>query len=435
MNVTDVASNIGRSANGPGIKASDELRVGQVLKIQVLERHSEHQYTVQLRDQRLMAESQVPLELGTEARVVIEATGERIRVRLASNHSPADSPEATPASRSLQALEARYRTSLSPAAHEALWRSSEGLPNPTLWHRAGLYLHKLGLASDESALAAIYEAQGGANARTAPSEPEREEDLGPLDPAADIDPIAYDNIPLQVSLRGRVDFGTSVLTSDSASDVAVAESKARGVDLDAGRAADPIALTMPSDLEPLCEALEEAFDEQFDPSASEEGDGASLSSQGDPAGDSGGDSPSQRELAHKLLNVPDGGAVQYRYATLPLLVRGTLVELDLALFQQRHVPAHGTNSRRLELTLQTEQLGPIRLAAQATDSRLALAMSGATPQALTVLETVQPRVRARLERLGWAVERVQVQIDPAPKTAARSIVDHVLNAGSLDQRL
>jgi hypothetical protein len=153
------------------------------------------------------------------------------------------------------------------------------------------------------------------------------------------------------------------------------------------------------------------------------GDGGTGSEQPD-ADDSG-------ELARWLLNIQNDGSVAYRYGTLPVMVAGQLVELDLVLFQQRPSQAATTQIRRLVMTLDTQSFGSLQVEARALDNRLAITFTGQSPEAAADLASYSGEVRQLASRLGWNVEAVGYEYGRTGR-AARQIIDHVLSEGTVD---
>jgi len=141
--------------------------------------------------------------------------------------------------------------------------------------------------------------------------------------------------------------------------------------------------------------------------------------------DGGGD------LSRWLLNIQNEGSVAYRYGTLPVMVAGQLVELDLVHFQQRPTASTTTQIRRLVMTFDTQTLGPLQVEARALDNRLIITFTGQTAEAATELSAYSGEVRQLASRLGWNVEGVGYEYGSEGR-AARQIIDHVLSAGSVD---
>ena len=144
---------------------------------------------------------------------------------------------------------------------------------------------------------------------------------------------------------------------------------------------------------------------------------------------------SRRALSKELLNLSDGGALAYRYATLPLLVAGRLVELDTALFQQKPSAAAAGSSQRLVMALNTSRLGTVRIAAQSLHSNLDITLTSTSERGVAVLTASLGPMRERLQGLGWQVDGMRCQLGTDIPSAGREIIDHVLTTGSLDRAL
>jgi hypothetical protein len=162
--------------------------------------------------------------------------------------------------------------------------------------------------------------------------------------------------------------------------------------------------------------------------------GASIAQVGaDADTDGGNQDDAQRAL--RLLNLQDEGSVSWRYGTLPLLVGGQLIELDLVMFRERESHATRGSLRRLVMTLDTTHFGRVHVEARAVDSRLMVRLSAATSEAVDVMSAYGAEVRAAIEQLGWAVDEIRYEVQPDGARAAHEVVKHVLSAGSVDQEL
>jgi hypothetical protein len=138
-------------------------------------------------------------------------------------------------------------------------------------------------------------------------------------------------------------------------------------------------------------------------------------------------------MARDLLNANDDGALAYAYGTLPVMVADQLVELDIVLFRDRQEAQASHAMRKLVMTLQTENLGRVEVMAQALGSRLTIAIKAQNAEASAALSAQADEVRELVVQLGWHVEAIDYGIDPLHTRAAREIVDHVLQSGSIDR--
>jgi hypothetical protein len=107
---------------------------------------------------------------------------------------------------------------------------------------------------------------------------------------------------------------------------------------------------------------------------------------------------SRRGLAEK--NTAETG---YRYGSLPVLVSGQLVELDLV----RMRPRSGTDSnasRRLVMTLDIASLGPVEIKAERSGARLSITFAGREVDGDEELAAYEAEVRELIARLNWKIE-------------------------------
>jgi len=189
------------------------------------------------------------------------------------------------------------------------------------------------------------------------------------------------------------------------------------IELDAGAGNDEVAAT-------LADALDAATPQS----------GAGIAPM-DADADTNGGAQDDAQRALRLLNLQDEGSVSWRYGTLPLLVGGQLIELDLVMFRERESHATRGSLRRLVMTLDTTHFGRVHVEARAVDNRLMVRLSAATSDAVEVMSAYGADVRTAIETLGWAVDEIRYEIAPQGARAAHEVVKHVLSAGSVDQEL
>jgi hypothetical protein len=197
----------------------------------------------------------------------------------------------------------------------------------------------------------------------------------------------------------------------------------------------PVAAQQALDLDELsnCDDMAASLASAFDASTLDPATAGLASASQDSGADGGTRDDAQR--AQRLLNLQDEGSVAWRYGTLPLLVGGQLVELDLVMFREREPQAARGGLRRLVMTLDTTHFGRVRVEARAVDSRLIVRLSAATADAIDTLSAYGSDVRGALEQLGWSVDDVRYEIDAPNAGAAHAVVQHVLSSGTVDREL
>jgi hypothetical protein len=368
-----VGSGSRRSADGHLNGSFEELRVGQRLDMSVMQQIEEQQYLVSMAGGQHVVDSSVPLDVGARVRTVVVAVGDRLELKyLASDQSGAEVSDAT---------RSPDETAAAPtllASLQARYKITLDPDQHELLERA------VSRAADPTSMA-----------------------LGGLFLAKTGNPIAEQGLQaLYVVQRGD---GVAGGRAGAAADVTKLVPAAAGGD-DAAASG-------------LAEMLAGALSAQ-----SSQTGGTGDSSAGQSDADDGGD------LSRWLLNIQNDGSVAYRYGTLPVMVAGQLVELDLVLFQQRPSAPAATQVRRLVMTLDTQTFGPLQVEARALDSRLVITFTGQSPESASDLASYSGEVRQLASRLGWNVEGVGYEYGREGR-AARQIIDHVLSAGTVDMEL
>jgi hypothetical protein len=368
------AANIGRTDRADGRARQggspfDHLSIGQHLKMQVLRHLEQQRYEVTFGGRRHVVESHVALEPGSQVTAQVEAKGDKLELRY---------------------LGAGPRSN---AGGNAVVAETPESAEP---------------ASGLDGLAAQYRVPLDARARLAIARATAQ--------ARDADSMALGGLFLQKLARNvearDLEALYRALNPDERTPAAVVPAAIEIEDL----AGD----------DDLGARLADAMDN----AAVEASDGHVEAATAD-AGDQGAQQDSQR--ATRLLNLQDEGSVAWRYGTLPMLVGGKLIELDLVMFRERDAHAKQGGLRRLVMTLDTTHFGRVHVEARAVGSRLMVTLSASTSDAVEQLSAYGGDVRSAIERLGWAVDEVRYEIGAPQSAAAKSVVQHVLSAGSVDQ--
>src|SRR5262249_535412 len=94
-----------------------------------------------------------------------------------------------------------------------------------------------------------------------------------------------------------------------------------------------------------------------------------------------------QQLGQWVMNTQTGGVVAHRVGTLPLLLGGRLVEVDVALFEQdaRQSRQGESRSRHLVFVLDTASLGGVEVSARLVDSRLRIRFAAERDATLELL--------------------------------------------------
>ncbi len=368
-------------AAAPDLSATTEdLAVGQLVEVTVIDRSGEGRYSVRINGQLRSANSSAALQPGSTVLAVVTGLGDRLELRaVAQTEDPA-------LAQALAALAARYRVELSASAQRQIVAAAGAADSALATLRAGLYLNKVGASVTPAALAALAAAQQ----LLPPSSDAAAGDRGAI-------VITNANTSTGLGPRG----GTAAL-GQLLEQVMAQDGAGLGAGVGAGFG---------------------------DPNSGNQQPGK----RGQRRPESVDAAHSRRALSQELLGLSDGGALTYRYATLPLLVAGKLVELDMALFQQK--ASASASPRRLVVSLNTSRLGMVRIVAQSLRSNLSIALASTSERGVAVLTAALGPLRERLKALGWQVDGVRCELATNISSAGREIIDHVLMTGSLDRAL
>lgn len=367
------------------------LTLGQILKGRVLRSYDGQRYAVEFDGQRKVVDSAVPLTTGEIVRGRVIGLGERVtlqRIGPGSTESAApgaqnDLPAAEPregVGGAVAALFERHQAKIDPAELGKLQRLAQRTPAPEKAALAGLVLNKLGLQVSAELFRAVYGVLAKADNASLFALPGQAFALPAMPLVKDSDALA----------------GLATWLERAVVDVPEARLReARGNDMEAD--------------------------------VDDEGRGE--------AGGSG-----NHDIARWILNAQTGGAVAHRVATIPLLLDGELVELDVALFAQnddaqRERGEETIRHRELVFALSTAELGRVEIRATLANGHLRLRIAAESSATTQSLAERAGDLAGSLQRLGWQVDeqRYESKLAGAPGIVAASVVEHLIAPGSVSR--
>jgi hypothetical protein len=365
---------------GLGRQASRAFKLGERFELTVLERVGNRRYRVQLGDSQREVRSTAELTPGTRLQVQIAAASSPLLLQGVDNAAAVSLQEAVDDAEQaslLGQLALQHAVILDSQQRGVLEQSMRSVDEPTAMAEAGLFLGKLGLTLDATAMQAIYQAQ-----------------VWPSTGAGSAVEMS------RTASRARPN------RSSSSADAAPAAEKGAQADSD--------------EIDALAQCLQQQLSAATGESAGER---------------EGRDGRQQRHaLAQELLNTHDEGSVGYRYGVLPLLIADQFVELDLVRFNS---PGRTSQPglQRLTMTLNSTALGRIEVDVRALGARLDLKIRAASETSSAALAGYADEVRALVARLGWNVEALAYGHDAQLPRAATHLVHHVLRAHTLSRLL
>lgn len=407
-----------------------KLTLGQILKGRVLRSYGDQRYAVEFDGQRKVVDSAVPLTTGETLHGRVIGLGERVTLQRIPPPRPgqaalpdlaqADTGTANTAANTVAALFERYQAQLDPAGLQALQRLAGRHAAPEQVALAGLVLNKLGLQITPEFVRAVQAAlakPGNAGLFALPTQALALAGTPAAAGAARAD--AADALP---ALAAWLERAVTDLPEGRPRRPGGAADVDGGVGGDAG--VDPGGYAG-------SDAASDAASDARNPGAGAEGFAGDRG-----LADGGGD------LARWILNAQTGGAVAHRVATLPLLLNGELVELDVALFAQdgeaQHAPAHpGIRHRALVFALTTPALGAMEIHAQLSNGQVRLHVTADATTTTQYLAEHAEALASGLAGIGWQVDEQRY----ASRTAGQrsgvlaSVVEHLISPGSVSRRV
>lgn len=157
-------------------------------------------------------------------------------------------------------------------------------------------------------------------------------------------------------------------------------------------------------------------------------------------GEGAGRGNGELSLARWILNAQPGGRLAHRTLTVPVLVDGRLVELDIALFEQttgrdsREDPSP-LKHRQVVLSLHTEGLGRVDVQAALAGDRVRVNVHCERAEASEFLSMHSTHLALDMEALGLSVDelRYAVREHQAANVVLRSVAEHLVSPGSVSR--
>lgn len=371
-----------------------EFMVGQTINIKVQQRLDEQHYVALMRGERRRVYSERPLPVGEPIAAVVLKVGDKLELRqvpvdatsvgvMTSSQSvthPVDYSD-------MRSVARFYRCDFTPAELATLQKAVDQAPNAEQVVLAGLILNKRGLTVQPELLDALCAIQSGTG-RIA-------------DIAARLDMATVNGVSPTVA--GLAQLMRQVLQDGPGTTQVSADKPDSFADNDVATEADVL--------------------QQADPEAV-------VLSQSHPQNSNADEQPQHRIL--QLLNDVDSESMGVRYGTLPVLIDGRLVELELVLFQHRPRDAVVEPIRRLVMSIHTNTLGTVQIAAEALNNRLMIKISGESVEHTEALAVYVDEVSELVKKFGWALDSVGYEVRTQGGRLAQRVIEHGVRQGVID---
>ena len=386
-------SPVAHGPNSRGSHGSPEFMVGQTVNIKVQQRLDEQHYLAVMRGEVRKVYSERPLPVGETVDTVVVSVVDKLELRQIASESKSSMPApdtqivAKPTDYSDMRSVARfYRCNFTASELTTLQSAVDRAPNAEQMALAGLILNKRGIAVQPALLNALYDMQSGTHF------------LQGLSESVDVERLTQAPFPTVAGLgqlmRQALQEQASVGQKDH-------DQPDTSMDIDA-----------PTDTLSRGESIV----------------GAPIQTSSQDAG--GDDRP--RQQIFQLLNDLDTEGMGVRYGTLPVLIDGRLVELELVMFHQPPRDSLAAPLRRLVMSVHTNTLGTVQIAAEALNHRLMIKISSESLEHTEALATYVDEVSDLVRRFGWSLESVGYEVRTEGGRLAQRVIEHGVRQGVID---
>ena len=401
--------NLGQSLFLPGKDSfAEQLNLGQVIKGKVLRHYEGGRYLVQFGGQEKVVDSVVPLRNNEVLYGRVVALGDKVELQrvAADGAKPGVGQQLGEAlgqtaervlvgkhEQMVNQLFAKYQGKMTPEAKTELVRMLKTVPAPDRMAMAGLVLSKLGLNQTPELLRALYDTLSQKQGRHGSF------------------PI-LDRAP-QLEIQAGASEGLSQAATQALGHALAGMMQAQSEHKTAHQ-------TMVDDVGASSDTISAEHDMAgFDSSLFND------------------DSGRFAHLARWLLNAQNEGSVGHRLATLPLWLGGRLVEVDLAVFDQKAGSPliQGLRHRQLLFSLQMEELGHVEVMAKVAGKHIRIQFMTDDTRATDTIARYMAALRALLQQAGWIIDEVSygTQDEDEQGQVVNTVVDHIVSQDSLSR--
>jgi len=387
-------------------RAFKELTTGQIINVQVLRKVDEQHYVVALRGEVKEVQADHSLPVGQTIDAAVVSTTGRIELRqVAADRSNQDSVNmevnagATPLANALDeanvASQAQfYKCDLSNAELRTLQRAVNSSADPTATMLAGLFLNKRGIKIEPESLRQLMTLQLNEGTEAVKNAVAQKE----IEPVLTVGDLAQ-------AMRSVVDMHAGEI----ANVVNLRETRGMGLSVD----------TSSPDVDAMQSSPMLLMAEQQSTGGANQDEGDSRK-------------PITTSALHDLLSDVDTTGLGVRYGTLPVLINGELVELELVMFKHRQKETGAEPVKRLVMSIHTQSMGTVSISAESLDQRLLLNISAPTVEHAETLGAYAQDVKTLAQRFGWTVNSVAYDVKPHGVTLARKVMEHSVRQGAID---
>ncbi|HLQ26911.1 MAG TPA: flagellar hook-length control protein FliK [Acidiferrobacterales bacterium] len=390
-----------------GSEFTNNLTLGQIIKGRVMRHYEGNRYLVDFDGQEKVVDSVVPLRTQELIHGKVIAIGER--VELQRIRDKATEPQQTPAktvalepgltgSKSQQLMQQvleRYAGRLTVEDNAALLRLMENSSDPHATALVGMALNKLGLNIAPELLRAIF------NSWLSSSQ--------------------HGVFPVAVSaprLEGAALSSETFVTRETVEKLSQLLAWAIG------------------DI-PEKKYIESITQSKTEGAADGRESGMEVANRYSSEGSaSGAMQPGTYDLGRWLLNAQTDGVVSHQLGTLPIHLGDRLIEVDIAVFEQRQSQVkEGIRHRQLVFSLHTDSLGHIEVTAKIAGNHLRIRVSTEDPEKTEITSRYFAQLRDTLIEFGWQVDELIYETRDGNERGevVGAVIEHIISQDSLSR--
>jgi hypothetical protein len=385
---------------------ADKLTIGQILKGRVLRQFDGSRYLVDFGSDSRVVDSAIPLSTGELLHGRVVGLGDRVELQRMPNQDLGDGARSTLPDTAMTSVAisgsgdllanalARFQVNMNPAEQATLMRAVRSATDGSAMTIAGVLLSKLGLTQSPDLLNAVYNMLV---VRRTPTTEQTAIDLQPLMQGVAGSVIPPTALVAQLGEMLRQTLEESIPQGSE------------GNDTQASMAASLPNLSISTDTQ----------------------------SQGGATTTDSGTQNTEQLIGQWVLNAQTDGSVAHRTGTIPLLVGNRLMEVEVALFEQRRNadPKADTRHRQLIFRLNTETMGTVEISARLAGDHVRVQVVSENDRAANSLSSETQALRTALGEAGWKVDEVVYETRSMGdrNAAASAVIDHVINQDSLNR--
>jgi hypothetical protein len=150
----------------------------------------------------------------------------------------------------------------------------------------------------------------------------------------------------------------------------------------------------------------------------------------------GNDHEHEYDLARWVLNAQTGASVGHQINTIPLILNNRLLELNIALFDQRdsEQSKQQTRHRKVVFSFDCESLGHLEINSTVTGTHIKLAIGSDSTESAEILLRHNTSLREKLTNDGWTIDELKYEAQSSnTSNVTQSLLQHIITQNSISR--